>query len=40
VGDDARFAVRGGTTSPPFPGLHLADGAPLDAPIFPVIFRR
>jgi ectoine hydroxylase-related dioxygenase (phytanoyl-CoA dioxygenase family) len=40
VGDDACFAVREGTTSPPFPGLELADGAPLDAPIFPVIFRQ
>jgi ectoine hydroxylase-related dioxygenase (phytanoyl-CoA dioxygenase family) len=40
VGDDARFAVRAGATSPPFPGLGLADGDPLDAPIFPVVYRR
>jgi len=40
VGDDARFAVRAGTTSPPFPGLGLVDGDPLDAPIFPVVYRR
>jgi ectoine hydroxylase-related dioxygenase (phytanoyl-CoA dioxygenase family) len=39
VGDDAVFADRGGRTSPPFPGLSLRDGAPLDAPEFPVVYR-
>ncbi|CAN5855224.1 phytanoyl-CoA dioxygenase family protein [soil metagenome] len=39
VGDDAVFAQRSGRTSPPFTGLGLADGAPLDAPIFPVVHR-
>lgn len=40
VGDDARYAVRPGRTSPPFPGLTLADGAPLDAPEFPQVWPR
>ncbi len=39
VGDDAVFCDRGGRTSPPFPDLRLKDGAPLDAPGFPVVFR-
>jgi ectoine hydroxylase-related dioxygenase (phytanoyl-CoA dioxygenase family) len=39
VGDDAVFAKRAGTTSPPFRGLEYEDGAPFDAPIFPVIHR-
>jgi hypothetical protein len=32
--------VRTWTTSPPFPGLEdeLADGAPLDHPLFPVVW--
>ena len=38
VGDDARFAVRAGETSPPFPDLALKHGEPLDAPEFPVVF--
>lgn len=38
VGDDARFAVRPGRTSPPFPDLDYQDGAPFDAPEFPVLF--
>ncbi|HEY0879742.1 MAG TPA: phytanoyl-CoA dioxygenase family protein [Zeimonas sp.] len=38
VGDDAVFADRGGRTSPPFPGLALRHGDPLDAPEFPVVF--
>lgn len=38
VGDDARYAVRAGPTSPPFPDLTLADGAPFDAPEFPVMY--
>jgi ectoine hydroxylase-related dioxygenase (phytanoyl-CoA dioxygenase family) len=39
VGDDAVFADRGGRTSPPFPGLGLKPGDPLDAPEFPLIHR-
>jgi ectoine hydroxylase-related dioxygenase (phytanoyl-CoA dioxygenase family) len=39
VGDDAVFVDRGGSTSPPFPGLTLKDGAPLDVPEFPLVFR-
>ena len=38
VGDDAVYAKRAGRTSPPFPGLTLADGAPLDDPLFPVVY--
>lgn len=37
VGDDARWAVRSGPTSPPFPHLDLPDGAPFDAPDFPLV---
>lgn len=40
VGDDAQWAVRSGPTSPPFPHIHLQDGAPFDAPDFPLIFSR
>jgi len=39
VGDDARFAVRPGRTSPPFPDLVYRDGDPFDAPDFPVLWR-
>ena len=39
VGDDAVFAKRAGRTSPPFPDLSFEDGAPFDAPIFPVVYR-
>ena len=39
VGDDAVFAKRGGATSPAFPDLEFEDGAPFDAPEFPVLFR-
>ena len=39
VGDDAVFARRAGRTSPPFPDLPFEDGAPFDAPIFPVVYR-
>ena len=39
VGSDARFVRRTGRTSPPFPGLNLADGAPLDVPDFPIVYR-
>lgn len=38
VGDDAVFADRGGRTSPPFPDLKLAPGAPLEAPEFPKVY--
>lgn len=39
MGDDAIYAVRGGETSPPFPGLEarLSDGMPMDGEEFPVI---
>jgi len=37
VGDDARFARRLGRTSPPFPDLEYEDGAPFDAPEFPLL---
>ena len=40
VGADARFVGRGAAGSPPFPHLTLADGAPFDAPEFPVVYRR
>lgn len=39
VGDDAVFADRGGKTSPPFPGLSLKGGEPLEALEFPLVFR-
>ncbi len=39
VGDDAVFAKRRGMTSPAFPDLEYEDGAPFDAPEFPVLFR-
>jgi ectoine hydroxylase-related dioxygenase (phytanoyl-CoA dioxygenase family) len=38
VGTDARFVRRGTAGSPPFPHLGLEDGAPFDAPEFPVIY--
>jgi ectoine hydroxylase-related dioxygenase (phytanoyl-CoA dioxygenase family) len=38
VGADARFVRRGAAGSPPFPHLDLADGAPFDAPEFPLIY--
>ena len=40
VGADARYVARGASGSPPFPGLRLSNGAPLDAPEFPVVYRR
>lgn len=41
LGDDMVHAVRPWTTSPPFPGLtdELPDGAPLDHPLFPVLWE-
>lgn len=42
LGDDMVHAPRPWTTSPPFPGLEeeLAAGAPMDHPLFPVLWRR
>jgi ectoine hydroxylase-related dioxygenase (phytanoyl-CoA dioxygenase family) len=42
LGDDMVHAVRSWTTSPPFPGLadELADGAPLDHPLFPIVWNH
>jgi ectoine hydroxylase-related dioxygenase (phytanoyl-CoA dioxygenase family) len=39
LGDDARHAPRHWVTSPDFPGLadELADGAPMDHPLFPLL---
>ena len=39
IGDDARFAVRKGPTSPPFRGLTLKPGQPMEAPEFPLVYR-
>ncbi|GAN60650.1 phytanoyl-CoA dioxygenase [Acetobacter cibinongensis] len=39
VGDNARFADRGGKGSPPFPHVSLKDGDLLDGPDFPVIYK-
>ena len=39
VGDDAVFARRLGTTSPPFPDLEFEDGAPFCGPEFPILYR-
>jgi ectoine hydroxylase-related dioxygenase (phytanoyl-CoA dioxygenase family) len=39
VGADARFVRRGAQGSPPFPHLALEDGAPFDAPEFPLVYR-
>lgn len=42
LGEEMRHAPRAWTTSPPFPGLEdeLPDGAPLDHPLFPVLWER
>ena len=40
LGDDARFAERPGTTSPPFPGIGQADGERLREDWFPTVLRR
>ena len=37
VGDDARFAIRQGKTSPPFPDCLLKHGDKLDSPEFPQV---
>lgn len=41
LGDDMVHAVRPWVTSPPFPGLvdELPDGAPMDHPLFPVLWE-
>jgi ectoine hydroxylase-related dioxygenase (phytanoyl-CoA dioxygenase family) len=39
LGDDARFAERPGVTSPPSPGIGLADGEPMREDWFPVVWR-
>lgn len=39
TGDDCTWAERPGQTSPPFPGVTLKHGDPLDAPEFPVVFQ-
>ena len=40
-GEDVRHAPRPWTTSPDFPGLTetLAAGAPMDHPLFPLVWR-
>ncbi|HXU99540.1 MAG TPA: phytanoyl-CoA dioxygenase family protein [Caulobacteraceae bacterium] len=40
IGDDMRHAPRPWTTSPDFPGLadELAPGAPMDHPLFPIVW--
>ncbi|HIE77013.1 MAG TPA: phytanoyl-CoA dioxygenase, partial [Gammaproteobacteria bacterium] len=40
VGDDARFVVRPGKTSPFFPGLEYEDGQPFAGDQFPVLYPR
>ncbi len=39
LGDDAHFATRAWTTSPPFPDVNLEPGAPMDHPRFPVVWQ-
>ena len=42
LGDDMRHAPRAWVTSPPFPGLaeQLPAGAPMDHPLFPIVWER
>ena len=42
LGDDMVHAPRPWATSPPFPGLvdELAAGAPMDHPLFPILWTR
>ena len=40
LGDDARFATRPWTTSPPFPEIRLKPGDPMEHPAFPVVWGR
>ncbi len=39
LGEDVRYCLRGGKTSPPYPDLELVDGGPLDDAEFPVVWR-
>jgi ectoine hydroxylase-related dioxygenase (phytanoyl-CoA dioxygenase family) len=39
LGDDVRYAPRPHRTSPPFPGLDLPAGSPMDHPLFPLLWR-
>ena len=39
LGDDARFAERPGTTSPPYPGIGLEPGERMREDWFPVVWR-
>lgn len=39
LGDDAKFARRPGRTSPPFDGLDLSPGEPMDRPLFPLVWK-
>lgn len=38
MGDDARFATRPWTTSPPFADIGLTPGDPMDHPMFPAVW--
>ncbi len=38
LGEDVRYRLRGGKTSPPYPDLVLEDGAPLRDEDFPVVW--
>jgi ectoine hydroxylase-related dioxygenase (phytanoyl-CoA dioxygenase family) len=38
LGDDAVFATRPFETSPPFPGLRLQPGEPMDHELFPIVY--
>jgi ectoine hydroxylase-related dioxygenase (phytanoyl-CoA dioxygenase family) len=40
LGDDATFADRPGTTSPPYPGIGLRDGDEMRTDWFPVIWSK
>jgi ectoine hydroxylase-related dioxygenase (phytanoyl-CoA dioxygenase family) len=40
LGDDTRFAIRPGETSPPFPEVRLRHGDRPDHPSFPIIYPR
>jgi ectoine hydroxylase-related dioxygenase (phytanoyl-CoA dioxygenase family) len=42
MGDDVRYALRPHRTSPPFPELAgvLKDGAPMDHPLFPILWAK
>ena len=39
LGDDVRYIARPGRTSPPFPGIGLADGERMREDWFPVVWR-